>query len=42
VPELKERVMVANIDKPNVSLKLKAGEPPLKWAAKLVECYRSI
>jgi hypothetical protein len=30
---------VAPSAKPNVGLKLKKGEPPLKWAKKLVECY---
>ncbi len=39
LPELKDRIMAANIDRPNVVLKLKAGEPPLKWAKKLVELY---
>jgi transcription-repair coupling factor (superfamily II helicase) len=39
VPELKDRVKVAPSAKPNVGLKLKKGEPPLKWAKKLVECY---
>ena len=39
LPELKGRVMVANIDKPNVALKLRAGEAPLKWAQRLTELY---
>jgi transcription-repair coupling factor (superfamily II helicase) len=42
LPELEGRVLVANIDRPNLALKLRAGEPPLKWAARLVELYAQV
>jgi hypothetical protein len=42
LPELEGRVLVANIDRPNLALKLRDGEPPLKWAAKLVELYAQV
>ncbi|MCD8050438.1 MAG: transcription-repair coupling factor [Clostridiales bacterium] len=39
VPELKGRVLVSPGDRPNVALRLKPGEKPLKWARRLVEIY---
>ncbi len=39
VPELKGRVLVSPGDRPNVALRLKPGDQPLKWARRLVEIY---
>ena len=39
LPELQGRVRVLNMERPNLALVLRDGEPPLKWAARLVELY---
>ncbi|MCD8147008.1 MAG: transcription-repair coupling factor, partial [Clostridiales bacterium] len=39
VPELKGRVLVSPGDRPNVALRLKPEDKPLKWARRLVEIY---